>query len=105
MRHAAALWRANDCCVAVSVLQRHGAINVRLTPTRVSTSPPSFRQSFRFGLEASRAFSEVHEVVAEELGRHSAASWSHASNATKPACETLLPRMPLPPASTRSREG
>jgi hypothetical protein len=94
----------NDVAKLVECAVRHPSIYMRYAVlVAIWNHPDSFRQIFRFGLEASPAFSEVHEIVAEELGRHSAASWSHASNATKPAGDTLLPRMPLPP-HLRDRE-
>jgi hypothetical protein len=65
--------------------------------------PDSFRQIFQFGLEAPLAFSEIREIVAKELGKHSATSRSQSSDAVNPSGKTLLPRMPLP-AHLRDRK-
>jgi hypothetical protein len=58
---------------------------------------------FQFGLEAPLAFSEIREIVAEELGKCSATSRSQAPNSVELAGKTLLPRMRLP-AHLRDRE-
>jgi len=65
--------------------------------------PDSFRQIFRFGLEAPPGLPEIRKIVAEELDKRSAMPESPASNRVQPAVETLLPRMPLP-AHLRDRE-
>ena len=65
--------------------------------------PETFRQIVQFGLEAPLAFSEIREIVAEELGKCSATSRSQAPNSVELAGKTLLPRMRLP-AHLRDRE-
>jgi len=62
----------------------------------------SFRQIFRFGLDAPDSYPEIRKIVAEELDRGVPMPISTASNPVKPT-ETLLPRMPLP-AHLRDRE-
>jgi hypothetical protein len=56
--------------------------------------PDSFREIFRFGLDAAPAFPEIRRIVAEELEKR----------LPKPAADkTLLPRMPRP-AHLKDRE-
>jgi hypothetical protein len=87
-----------DVAKLIECAVRHPAFNMRSAVlAAIWNHPDSFRQIFRFGLEASPAFSEIREIVAEELDKCGAAS-ARASNAVKPANgKALLPRMPLPP--------
>ena len=62
--------------------------------------PDSFRQILRFGLNAPDGLPEIRKIVAEELDK---CSTKPAAPVTKPAGETLLPRVPLP-AHLRDRE-
>ena len=89
----------NDVAKLVECAVRHPAFNMRCAVlAAIWNHPNSFRQIFRFGLEAPPAFSEIREIVAEELDKCAAASEARASNAVKPANgKALLPRMPLPP--------
>jgi hypothetical protein len=89
----------NDVARLVECAIRHPAFNMRYAVlTAIWNHPASFRQIFRFGLDASPAFSEIRDIVAEELDKCAAASEVRASNAIKPAdSKALLPRMPLPP--------
>lgn len=89
----------NDIARLVECAVRHPAVNMRCAVlAAIWNHPDSFRQIFRFGLEASPAFSEIREIVKEELDKCAAASEPRASNAANPAAnKALLPRMPLPP--------
>jgi hypothetical protein len=83
----------NDIAQLVECAIRHHAANMRYAVlAAIWTHPDSFRQIFRFGLEAPPGFPEIRKIVAEELEKGSAT----ASHPVKPAGETLLPRMPLP---------
>ena len=94
----------NDVAKLVECAIRHPAVNMRYAVlAAIWNHPDSFRRLFQFGLEAPLAFSEIREIVAQELAKCSATSRSQASDAVKPARETLLPRMPLP-AHLRDRE-
>lgn len=89
----------NDIARLVECAVRHPAFNMRCAVlAAIWNHPDSFRQIFRFGLEASPAFSEIREIVAEELDKSAATTAPRASNAPNPAADkALLPRMPLPP--------
>jgi len=65
--------------------------------------PDSFRQIFRFGINAPEAFPEIRQITAEELDKQAPARTASPSDEIKPAVEALLPRMPLPP-HLRGRE-
>jgi len=94
----------NDVAKLVECAIRHSAPNMRYAVlAAIWNHPDSFRRLFQFGLEAPLAFSEIRKIVAQELAKCSATSRSQASDAVKPARETLLPRMPLP-AHLRDRE-
>jgi hypothetical protein len=81
-----------DVAKLVECAIRHPNVNMRYAVlAAIWNHADSFRQIFRFGLDASDAFSEMRTIVAEEL----ATARPTASNPTGPA-ETLLPRMPLP---------
>jgi hypothetical protein len=82
----------NDVGRLVECAIRHPSPNMRAAAlAAIWNHPDSFRQIFRFGLEASEGFSEIRRIVAEELARCS------PKPAATPAGETLLPRIPLPP--------
>src|SRR6266853_6511164 len=85
-----------DVAKLVECAVRHPVLNMRYAVlTAIWNHPDSFRQIFRFGLNAPPAFPEIRKIVAEELDKHSLIPQSPASNRDRPA-ETLLPRMPLP---------
>ncbi len=87
----------NDVAKLVECAIRHPSPNMRYAVlAAIWTHPASFRQIFRFGLEAPAGFPEIRKIVAEELDKCSDIPDSPASNRVKPAGETLLPRMPLP---------
>jgi hypothetical protein len=62
----------NDVAELVECAIRHPAVNMRCAVlAAIWNHPDSFRQIFQFGLEAPLAFSEIREIVAKELGKHS----------------------------------
>jgi len=80
---------------------RHPSSNMRYAVlASIWNHPDSFRQIFRFGLDASPGFPEIRKIVAEELEKRSPKPEFPAS---KPASGTLLPRMPRP-AHLKDRE-
>jgi hypothetical protein len=92
-----------DVAKLVECALRHPSSNMRyVVLAAIWTHAESFRQIFRFGLDASESFPEISKIVAEELDRCFSAGTSAASDPVKPS-ETLLPRMPLP-AHLRDRE-
>jgi hypothetical protein len=81
-----------DVAKLVECALRHPNVNMRhVVLAAIWNHADSFRQIFRFGLDAPDGFPEIRKIVAEELGKYR----STASNLGKPT-ETLLPRMPLP---------
>ena len=95
----------NDVAKLVECAIRHSPPNMRYAVlTAIWNHPDSFQQIFQFGLEAPLAFSEIREIVAEELGKCSATSRSQAPNSVELAGKTLLPRDAPAGASARSRE-
>jgi hypothetical protein len=87
----------NDVARLVECAIRHPAPNMRYAVlAAIWSHPDSFRQIFRFGLEAPPGFPEIRKIVAEELAKRSAKPESPVPGRTKPAVETLLPRLPLP---------
>jgi hypothetical protein len=81
-----------DVAKLIECALRHPNVNMRhVVLAAIWNHADSFRQIFRFGLDAPDGFPEIHKIVAEELGKYR----STASNPVKPT-ETLLPRMPLP---------
>ena len=81
----------NDVARLVDCALRHPSPNMRSAVlTAIWNHPDSFRQIFRFGLNAPPDFAEIHKIVAEELDKAAPASDSTASK------RALLPRMPLP---------
>lgn len=92
----------NDVARLVECAIRHPSLNMRQAVwTAIWNHAESFRQIFRFGLQAPGTFSEIRNVVAEELEKCSGVARATPVN---PAGETLLPRMP-PPAHLRGRKG
>ena len=90
----------NDVAGLVACAIRHPSLNMRQAVlTAIWNHPESFRQIFRFGLQAPEAFAEIRNVVAEELDKYSVRPESPVS---EPAGGKLLPRMPLP-AHLRNR--
>jgi hypothetical protein len=93
----------NDVAGLVACAIRHPSLNMRQAVlTAIWNHPESFRQIFRFGLQAPEAFAEIRNVVAEELDKYSVGPESPVSEPTAPAGGKLLPRMPLP-AHLRNR--
>jgi hypothetical protein len=87
----------NDVARLVECALRHPGANMRYAVlAAIWCHADSFRQIFRFGLNAPDGFAEVRAIVAEEIEKRSATVPSTASLVVKPAGETLLPRMPLP---------
>ncbi len=87
----------NDVANLVECAVRHPSPNLRYgVLAAIWNHPNSFRQIFRFGLNAPLGFPEIRKIVAEELDKSSPKPESPASNPVKPAVDVLLPRMPLP---------
>jgi len=81
----------NDVARLVECAIRHPTPNMRhAVLAAIWNHPDSFRQIFRFGLDAPPAFPEIRGIVAEELDKAAPTSDSAASK------RALLPRMPLP---------
>jgi hypothetical protein len=77
---------------------RHPVFNMRQAVlAAIWNHPETVRQIFRFGLTAAAAFTEIREIVAEELANHALAAKSPASNQAGSTRDILLPRMPVPP--------
>ena len=94
----------NDVARLVECAIRHPAPNMRYAVlAAIWSDPASFRQIFRFGLEAPPGFPEIREIVAQELDKCGRAPELPASDPERPAAEALLPRVPLP-AHLRDRE-
>src|SRR5438477_247117 len=84
----------NDVARLVSCAVRHPSLNMRhAVLTAIWNHPDSFRQIFQFGVGAPPAFSEIRKIVTEEFAK---SSLKPEFPASKPAGETLLPRMPRP---------
>jgi hypothetical protein len=72
---------------------KHPSPNMRsVVLAAIRNDADTFREIFRFGLNAPEAFLEIRKIVAEELDKCSAAT----TNAGKPEGASLLPRMPVP---------
>jgi hypothetical protein len=72
---------------------RHPNANMRsVVLATIWNHPEAFRQIFEFGLNASPAFHEIREIVAEALAKAAPAAEASPESVGK----TLLPRMPLP---------
>jgi hypothetical protein len=95
----------NDIARLVQCAIRHPAREMRYAVlTALWNHPDTFRELFRFGLEAPPGFPEIRQIVAEELGKSAPGRALPASPPVKPVDETLLPRMPLP-AHLKGRGG
>ncbi len=87
----------NDVATLVECAIGHPAANMRYAVlAAIWSHPNSFRQIFRFGLNAPEGFAEVRQIVAEELEKCSLNPDVPSANRANPAVKTLLPRMPLP---------
>jgi hypothetical protein len=94
----------NDVARLVECAIRHPSLNMRhAVLTAIWNHPGSFREIFRFGLQAPEAFAEIRQLVSEELGKDPAAAGSGVAASAGTSAEPLLPRMPLP-AHLRDRE-
>lgn len=95
----------SDVALLVEAAVRHPAPNMRqVVLAAIWSHPASFREIFRFGLEAPAAFSEIRGIVAEELAKRAAGPEAPAANRVAGSGDTLLPRMPVPP-HLRKRDG
>ena len=93
-----------DVAILVAVAVRHPAFNMRQSVlAAIWEHPQSFRQLFRFGLEAPDDFCEIRKIVAEELARCAPIPGSPTPGGAARAAEKLLPRMPAP-AHLRERK-
>jgi hypothetical protein len=80
----------NDVARLVECAIRHPTPNMRhAVLAAIWNHPDSFRQIFRFGLDAPSGFPEIRQIVAEELDRPHRHPDSTASSGR-------WPRMPLP---------
>src|SRR5258708_27754135 len=80
-----------DVAKLVECAIRHPVLSMRYAVlTAIWNHPDSFRQIFQFGLNAAPGFPEIRKIVAEELSK------SPLKPASRPAGETVLPRMPRP---------
>lgn len=87
-----------DVAKLVECAIRHPNPNMRsVVLAAIWNHADSFRQIFRFGLDAPDGFPEIRKIVAEELEK------SRSTPKTGKSAEPLLPRMPLP-AHLRDRE-
>jgi hypothetical protein len=85
-----------DVAKLVECAIRHPNSNMRyVVLAAIWNHADSFRQIFRFGLDAPDGFPEIRKIVAEELDNLRSAAKSTGSNPAGPV-EPLLPRMPLP---------
>jgi len=92
-----------DVAKLIECALRHPDVNMRyVVLAAIWNHAESFRQIFRFGLDAPDSYPEIRKIVAEELDKGSSTGKAAASNPAKPS-EALLPRMPLP-AHLRDRE-
>ena len=87
----------NDVARLVECAVRHPAANMRYgVLAAIWNHPDSFREIFRFGLQAPPGFPDIRKIVAEELDKGAPAPGLPGSSRAGSAVETLLPRMPLP---------
>lgn len=87
----------NDVGRLVECAIRHPAANMRYAVlAAIWSHPNSFREIFRFGLEAPAGFPELSGIVAEELDKRSVELEAPALRRAKAPGDVLLPRMPLP---------
>jgi len=95
----------NDVARLVECALRHPTPNMRYgVLAAIWNDADSFREIFKFGLDAPPGFPEIRKIVAEELRRGSFSPAFPAADGAAPAAAPLLPRMPLP-AHLRDREG
>jgi hypothetical protein len=88
----------NDVATVVECAVRHPSLNMRqAVMTAIWNHPESFRQIFRFGLDAPGVFAEIREIVAEELGKRATVAEAPSAGRMPAAADKLLPRLPLPP--------
>src|SRR5687767_13810088 len=81
----------NDVAALVECAIRHPTPNMRYAVlAAIWSHPDSFRQIFRFGLDAPPGFPEIRKIVAEELAKCSAKPEFPDSNRVEPVAETLL---------------
>lgn len=86
-----------DVARLVECAIRHPNPNMRsVVLAAIWNDANSFRQIFRFGLDAPEGFPEIRKIVAAELEKRPVASGA-------PGAGPLLPRLPLP-AHLRDRE-
>ena len=86
-----------DVAVLVEAAVRHPSFNMRQSVLAAMWKhPDSFRQIFRFGLEAPAGFSEIRKIVAEELAKCSPKPESSTQSGAERTAQPLLPRMPVP---------
>jgi hypothetical protein len=92
-----------DVAKLVECAIRHPNPNMRsVVLAAIWNHADSFRQIFRFGLDAPDGFPEIRKIVAEELDKLRSTPKSTGGDPVK-SVEQLLPRMPLP-AHLRDRE-
>jgi hypothetical protein len=92
-----------DVAKLVECALRHPNSNMRyVVLAAIWNHADSFRQIFRFGLDAPDGFPEIRKIVAEELDKFRSTAKSAGGDPVK-SIEQLLPRMPLP-AHLRDRE-
>ena len=85
-----------DVAKLVECAIRHPNPNMRYVAlAAIWNHADSFRQIFRFGLDAPDGFPEIRKIVAEELDSCRSTPKSAGSDSVK-SVEQLLPRMPLP---------
>jgi hypothetical protein len=85
-----------DVAKLVECAIRHPNPNMRyVVLAAIWNHADSFRQIFRFGLDAPDGFPEIRKIVAAELDNLRSAAKSTGANPARPV-EPLLPRMPLP---------
>jgi hypothetical protein len=86
----------NDVARLVECALRHPQVNMRYgVLAAIWNHPGSFRQIFSFGLNAPESYSEIRNIVAEELRKGAGPQGGTAAKAG-PGAEPLLPRVPLP---------
>jgi hypothetical protein len=92
-----------DVAMLVECAVRHPNPNMRsVVLAAIRNHADSFRQIFRFGLDAPEGFPEIRKIVDEELAKGPAAPKSAVPNPVESG-KPLLPQMPLP-AHLRDRE-
>ena len=83
----------NDIAALVECAVRHPSANMRYAgAAAIWQHPNSFRQIFRFGLDAPLAPGEIRDIVAEQLGKSVAASRLRQPALTPRSCRECLCR-------------